>query len=182
MKKFIASLFFMIFANTAGAALITSNTTEITVTGQNYSTSFTGSLSGLSNIIIDIVAKGDFDNSTAEYFKFFIDGTEFANWSTSTSGLTVVENSPTLDYTLTGSISIPQAVWNSLISDGILEIVWQIGPYSDPSPATAGADFITYSINGDTNITEVSSPGVFILLLLSLGIVCFSRVSKYPLR
>lgn len=167
MKKILTTFMLLAFAVSSKAAIITSDTTEIVTTGQTFSTTVSIT-NNFSNIIIDLVAKGDFDNPNVEYFRLFLDGTQILDWNTSTPGISVIENIATLDYTLTGSVLIAQPLWDALTADGNLDISWVIGPFSNPSTNRGGLDFISYEIRESQ---LVSSPGVVSIFAFSLLIV-----------
>ena len=118
---------FLFISSLASAAVITTDTTSITTTGQTYSTSVSLLGQSYSDITIDLTAKGDYGYYSSERIQFFIDGDLVADWSYNTAGINVTENQYAYDYTLSSTLSISDAMWNSWAADDILNISWSNG-------------------------------------------------------
>ncbi|GEA11470.1 hypothetical protein [Alteromonas sp. KUL49] len=178
MKKFLITFFGAVMCMSANAAVITSDFTELTTTGQTYSE--TVSLNDTySSVYVDLIIKGDFDNVNVEWFRLFADGNLLAEWNTSTAGLTVVTNSATRDYTLSGTFAIAQSLWDSIAADGLLDVSWAIGPFSDPTPTQFGSDFVDYSFNATPSFVQVGAPASLLLIACALfGITSLRRRFK----
>lgn len=166
MKKSIyLSLLLIPFAS-AQASVITSDTTSIVSSGQSYNSSVTLSDTSYSNVVLNLEAKGDYGTKSDENISFYIDGTLLADWTYSTSGVTVTENHNNYDYTLLGSVSISEALWNSFTLDNILNISWVNASSVAAYSSQGGADYVTYSVEGDS----ISVPTPESLVLLGLGL------------
>ena len=175
MKKLLAILLSCYWLP-VNASLITSNTTEITMTQQSYAQSI--HLAGLeyTDVVLSLTAKGDYGLTTmTEHIEFFIDGTLLAHWEYSTPGISVVENVYEYDYTLSGDIVLSNALWQSFAADGVLDISWSNGFNVQAYPGDAGgADYVSYSLSG--NLTAVPLPAA--LWLFSAGILGLITVAR----
>ena len=151
----------------ANAALIYSDETPITASGQSFSDSVT--LSELyENVVLNFVAKGDFgSNSVVETISFSIDGVNLLVWTWDTPGITVVSNVVNFDVTLSGTISISQLLWSTLASDDVLNFVWQNSRAVNPYPTEGGSDFVSFSLTGD--VVETPEPST--LAILAIGLI-----------
>lgn len=166
MKKSIYLSLLLIPVASAHASVITTDTTSIVSSGQLYNSSVTLSDTSYSNVVLDLEAKGDYGTNGTEDIKFYIDDTLLADWSYSTSGITVTENHFDYDYTLLGSVSISEALWNSFTLDNILNISWDNASSVNAYASQGGADYVTYSVQGDS----ISVPTPESLVLLGLGL------------
>jgi len=172
-KKLLAAaaLIAATFAPAAFAGVIASATTTVTVAGQGYNHAFNLSGPAQSNVVLSINAKGDYGfnfDGFNEYLNFYIDGVQLAHWSSSNGGPSgVVTNVENYDYTMTGNISISAAQWAQFAADNVLHVTWQNTGMVDAYPDVAGADYVSFSIEGSNAAAEVPEPGS--LALLGLG-------------
>tara|TARA_R110001592_G_scaffold304053_2_gene576373 strand:- start:6069 stop:6602 length:534 start_codon:yes stop_codon:yes gene_type:complete len=173
MKKSIYLSLLLIPMASTHASVITSDTTSIISSGQSYNSSITLSDTSYSDVVLNLEAKGDYGYYSSENISFYIDGTLLADWTYSTSGITVTKNYKNIDYTLLGSVSISEALWSSFTLDNILDISWvnddQVNPFS-----TGGADYVTYSVQGNS----ISVPTPASLALLGLGLFGFGMARR----
>ena len=193
MKNFIL-ICLMAYALPANAALITSNTTSILTEGQAYAETFVLDGSSYSDVVLSLTAKGDYGWSTGSEFEtidFYIDGTQVAHWINShdvdvnetplevTSGISIVENFYEFDYTLSGDISISNALWESFAADGEINISWINGVNVAPYAVEGGDDFVSYSIAGN-NVSAVPVPAA--IWLFGTGLIGLAGVARRNIR
>ena len=174
MKKSIYLSLLLIPMASTHASVITSDTTSIISSGQSYNSSVTLSDTSYSNVVLDLEAKGDYGSFASENISFYIDGTLLADWTYSTSGITVTKNYSNYDYTLLGSVSISEALWSSFTLDNILDISWENDAKVDAYAYKGGADYVTYSVQGD----PISVPTPASLALLGLGLFGFGMARR----
>lgn len=172
MKKFVY-LFVCLFAGTANATLIATDTTSITQTAQSYNSSTVLTDTSYTNVFLDITAKGDYGTFGYEHLAFYIDNILLADWTFNTPGISVSENYANYDYTLTGSVSISDALWSTFSADNNLNISWKNSSAVNPYPSQGGADYVTYSLHGD--LVSVPEPATLALFGLGIAGIAFTR-------
>ena len=172
MKK-IVYLFICLFAGTANATLIATDTTSITHTAQSYNSSTALSDTSYSNVLLDITAKGDYGTVGYEHLKFYIDNVLLADWTYSTPGISVTENYANYDYTLIGSVSISDVLWGILSADNSLNISWKNSTAVNSYPIQGGADYVAYSLQGYP--VSVPEPATLALFGFGLAGIGFTR-------
>lgn len=166
--KYIYMLALLISSFTAHGTLIGSDITVFTSDSPSYSRSFTVSSFYDGDAFVELEIKGDFSNPVGEYFRFFIDGFNIADWSAQSSGLSVVNNDPNLDHQITGTVTISDSLWATFIADGVLNISWESGFGVNYTPI-GGEDFVSYNIfASNTSAVSVPSPSVHALLIVFL--------------
>ena len=165
----ITGLSVFVFTGGANATLIASDSTDIDWTAQTYEKDFTVGIGAYSNVTLDLFAKGDYGIFSNEWIKFYIGGILLADWTYTTPGITVVNNKTSWDYTLSGTVSIADTLYNDLIGDQQLKVSWVNGPYVNAynQNDNGGQDLVSWSVQGDA--TPVPEPAT--MLLFGTGLV-----------
>lgn len=158
----------------ASAGVIISDATDITTTAQEYNTAFNLTDTAYSNILLELTAKGDYGKNSSEYIQFFIDGNLLAQWTYDTADISVTENYSEYDYTLTGVVSISDALWDTISSDNTLDVMWKNASQVNAYRSQGGADYVSFSLVG----VEVPEPTTLALFALGLMGLASRRFKK----
>ncbi|NVK57495.1 MAG: hypothetical protein HWE26_17980 [Alteromonadaceae bacterium] len=182
MKKLALIALGFIFSINAHSAIIYTDTTAVTTTGQTYSS--IASISGeYSSVFLELTAKGDYTGPTSpqEYIEFYLDGNLLLKWDAATvsPSVSVTVNSAPFDYTISGIVEISDSLWDSLVSDNELVISWVNGPGVNSASVT-GPDFVSFSLNGiisdsEPTDTDVSEPTHMIFFSLCMVVFALRR-------
>lgn len=146
----------IVSTTTATPTVIASNSTYLTGTGQSFSKTYSLDGTKYTGVTVSITAKGDYGTNynvcDDEYFNFFIDGTQFARWSSSStaaSGVSVTQNIKDSDYTLTGTLTLTDAQWAKISADNLMTITWSNGADVKPNYALIfPIDYVNFSVAG----------------------------------
>jgi len=151
-----------LFATSAQAVVIASNTSSILTTADSFSRTYSLDGTKYTGVTVSITAKGDYGTNynvcDDEYFNFFIDGTQYAQWSSSStaaSGVTVVQNARDSQYTLSGTLSLTDAQWAKISADNLMTITWKNGADVQPNYSVTNfgftwtpLDYVSFSVAG----------------------------------
>lgn len=158
-KQFIAAFGIAaaaFFSTAAQAVVIASNTSSIYTTADSFSKTYSLDGTKYTGVTVSITAKGDYGTNynvcDDEYFNFFIDGTQYAQWSSSTAaqGVTVTQNVKDSQYTLSGTLSLTDAQWARISADNLMTITWQNGADVNPNYTwyLAPLDYVSFTVAG----------------------------------
>lgn len=180
-KKLIAAALIAAASSTSAfAGVIASNTTAITKTGQGYTQAFNLSGPAQSDVLLSIVAKGDYGTNYVgfdEYLNFFLDGVQLAHWSNTNGGPTsVVTNYADYDYTISGTIALSAAQWKQFAADNVLNVHWQNTSMVDSYMAQGGPDYVSFTVEGRNAAADVPEPTS--LALFGLGLAGFGLARR----
>lgn len=168
LKAAVAGLFLSV-SGFANAGLIIEDSTDITSDSEEYINAFNLTETSYENIFMELIAKGDYGgNSPFEYIELYIDGNLLAKWDYSTIGISVTENYAHFDYTLSGVVSISDALWTTISADNILNVTWKNSSEVHFYPTEGGPDYVNFSLQGDL-IQQVPEPST--LAIFALGII-----------
>lgn len=169
----------MLVSPLVNAAVITQDSTDVTVQEQSYSKIVDlNSSIAYTDVVIDLIADGDYSKNFAdkEDITFNIDGIELFTWNATTPEIDYVANDVESDGVIKGSFSVSQNLWNSFSADNVLNISWQNGEFVNVFNSF-GPNYVSYQIRGNV-VSAVPEASVLGLMLTGLGFVGFMARRK----